>query len=139
MEKINYKKEYEKLVRLWNEASLAYNKQGKPQADRARAALRILGFTTGKRPIKNPCQKLLTEYQTRVSELSQTTRVTKTDQKNIINDMAETRDTSYEAIHKKLRKAISEHLKAIKEVYNYSPVLLEKAAMQYRNILPPHK
>lgn len=130
----------DRIENLLDKAYKAYNQDGIPQSVRAREVLRILGFTTGKRPVKHPCQRLLTEYQSRIAELSQTKRVTDTDKEKIINDMAERHNLAgYEAVHKKLRQAQNQHLNAIKKVYNYSPVLLKKASMQYRNIFPPHK
>ena len=138
MENIDYKKEYEKLISLWDKAFLAYNKDGMRQDARAREVLRILGFTTGKRTIKAPCLKFLTEYECLVAELSKMKR-TFADKKKIIDDMAKKHKTSYGAIHKHLRDAITVNNNAIKEVYHSQPVLLEKALNRYRKILPPHK
>jgi len=83
MEKINYKKEYEELIRLWNKAYKAYTntEKEKRQDKRAREALRILGFTTGKRPIDTPRQTLLTEYKTLVAELPKEKRILKEERK----------------------------------------------------------
>ncbi|MDM7986192.1 MAG: hypothetical protein QUS13_02525 [Smithella sp.] len=141
MEKINYKKEYEELIRLWNKAYKAYTntEKEKRQDKRAREALRILGFTTGKRPIDTPRQTLLTEYKTLVAELPKEKRILKEERKKIIDNMAKKYGSTYEGIHKKLRQAIQEHRQAIQEVFKTRPYELEKSLKLFSNILPPHK
>lgn len=141
MGKMDYKKEYEELQRLWHQANKVYKdtQTNKDQASRLRKIARILGFTTGKRPVDIPRQKLLTEYRSLFAERAQTKKTTKDEKKKIVNDMAKKYGTSYEAIHKKLRLAISDHRKAIQQVYETRPGELNKALSLFHNILPPHK
>lgn len=171
MAKFNYKKEYEKLIDLLNDAYSVYidTEKEKRQDKRAREALRIIGFTIDKRPVKMSCNKLLSEYRGILGELQNAKKVTpeewkeinnaerpyqeqieilheatfkkitKQEKIEIINDMAKRHKTSYEAIHKKLRTAKSIHDKALKQVYASRPYELSKSIKWLSNILPPHK
>jgi len=136
MASVDYKKQYDELIGLWHEAKAAYDQKGKRQDERAREALRILGITsgTGKRPIKAPCLKFLSEYEGLFVELPKRTI---TNKQNIIDDMAKKHKKTYKAIHKLIRDAIAIHNKAIKGVYHSQPTLMKKALARFKNILPP--
>jgi hypothetical protein len=109
---IDYKQRYEEALHLWHEAKAAYDQKRKRQDERAREALRILEITsgTGKRPIKEPCLKFLSEYEDLFVELQKRTIANK---KKIIDDMAKKHKTTYGAIHKHIRDARAKSYKAI--------------------------
>ncbi|HOU49850.1 MAG TPA: hypothetical protein PLR10_01455 [Smithella sp.] len=115
---IDYKKKYEDVLHLWNEAQNIMNQSdadGGPWATRAAQALKFLGLSTGK-PVRIPKLTLYSEYTSRLAALNR--KATAEDKQKIYEDMAKHfHAQSAESIRQQLKAPAAADLKARRMVF----------------------
>ena len=130
MEKTDYKKEYEWLKSLLDEAHEAYKKGGRASSRNAEVC-RILGFSKGKRPVKIRRQTILSEYRELLASGQ--------DKQQIFDDLMKKHDLTTAALYQHLKLAISEHKKAIVDLYTERGYPFDEKRLWFYNMLPPLK